>query len=64
MALEDPLAALPQQSQADAEAGVGRLRAGDRLKQQIDRHAALQAGKLRRDVRQAARLRRHRQRRR
>ena len=39
---------------------VGRLRAGDRLEQQIDRRAALEAGELRGDVGQAARLRRDR----
>ena len=41
--LEHPLAALAQHRQRDAEAAVGRLGAGDRLKQQIDRRAALQA---------------------
>ena len=62
MAFPHALTPLAQQRQADAESGVGGLRAGDRLKQQVHRRTALQASQLRRDVGQAARLRRHRQR--
>ena len=60
--LEHALAPLAQERQVDAEAGVGGLGAGDRLEQQVDRRAAFEAGELRRDVRQAARLGRDRER--
>ena len=58
MVFQHPLAAFAQECQADAEAGVGGLGAGDRLKQQVHRRAAFQAGQLRGDVGQAAGLRR------
>ena len=48
---------LVEQLQVDAEAGVGRLGAGDRLKHQVDRRAAFDRGELRRDVGQHAGLR-------
>ena len=48
---------LVEQLQVDAEAGVGRLGAGDRLEHQIDRRASLDRGQLRRHVGQHARLR-------
>ena len=53
------LLGLFEQLQIDAEAGVGGLGAGDRLKHQIDRRAALDRRELRRDVGQHARLRRN-----
>ena len=59
--LEHALLSLAQQRQVDPEARVGRLGAGDRLKQQVDRCAAFEASELGRDVRQAAGLRGDRQ---
>ena len=47
---------LAEQCQVDPEAGVGRLGAGHRLEQQVDRRAAVEAVELGRDVGQAARL--------
>ena len=46
-----------EQLQIDAKAGVGRLGAGDRLKHQVHRRAALDRGELRRDMGQHAALR-------
>ena len=57
MLLEHPLPALAQQGQVDAEAAIGGLGSGDRLEEQVDRRPPVEAGKLRRDVRQAAGLR-------
>ena len=50
------LARLAQQRERDAEAGVGRLGAGDRLEHQIDRRAALDRAQAGGDVRQHAGL--------
>ena len=55
MMFQHLLAALAQHLQRDAEAAIRRFRAGNGLKQQIDRRAALQRGELRGDVREAAR---------
>ena len=52
------LARLAQQRQRDAEAGVRRLGAADRLEHQIDRRAALDRAQAGGDVRQHAGLRR------
>src|SRR5580698_9747017 len=58
---QDAFAAFSQHGKSDAKAGVGGLRAGDRLKQQINRRVAIQTRQLSRDVREATRLRRNRE---
>ena len=50
------LVSLVEQRQGDAEAAVGSLGSGDRLKQQIDRRAGLKGPHLRGDVGQHAAL--------
>ena len=56
MVLEHALLSLAQQGQVDPEARVGRLGAGDRLKQEVNWHAAIDASELCSDVRQTAGL--------
>ena len=48
---------LAEERQVDPEGRVGRLGTGDRLEQQVDRRAAVEAAELGRDVGQAAGLR-------
>src|ERR1051326_2291325 len=60
--LADALQALLKSGERDAERGVGRLSASDRLEEQVKWRAALQGGELGADVGQAACLGRDRQR--
>ena len=57
MMFQNALAAFSQHGQIYTEADVGCLGSGDRLKQQIDRSATIQARQLGGDVREATRLR-------
>ena len=61
MMLQNALAAFSQHAKIYTEADVGCLGSGDRLKQQIDRSASIQARQLGSDVREATRLRRNAQ---
>src|SRR5271170_7567245 len=56
---QDAFAAFSQHRKSDTKAGVGGLRAGDRLKEQVDGRAAIQTRQLSCDMREAARLSRN-----
>ncbi len=56
MVLDHATMSLAEQLQVDPEAGIGRLGAGHRLEQQVDRRAAVEAVELGRDMSQATRL--------
>ena len=49
--LQDALSPFAQQTEVNAETGVGGLSAGEGLEEQVYRRAALQAGELRADMR-------------